>query len=74
MAPAEPEVEVRNNGEIAAAQAELHRLEPEVDEAVIVELVHAVYDEMMPVKVHSFVTVLIVHQVRGILRGRSLAA
>ena len=74
MALAEPGLVERNTDEIAASRAELRRLEPQVDAAVIEGLVQAAYDELMPVKVHSFVTLLIVHQVRGILRGRSLAA
>ncbi len=74
MSHAETEVEERNIDEIAASQAELRRLEPQVDPAVIEGLVQTAYDQLMPVKVHSFVTLLIVHEVRGILRGRALAA
>ncbi|HYN65852.1 MAG TPA: hypothetical protein VES93_03115 [Ornithinibacter sp.] len=74
MSLAEPGLVERNIDEIAASRAELSRLEPQVDEGVIEGLVQAAYDDLMPVKVHSFVTLLIVHEVRGILRSRSLAA
>lgn len=74
MALAERGLVERNIEEVAQSQAELRRLEPQVDEAVIEGLVQRAYDDLMPVRVHSFVTLLIVHQVRGILRGRSLAA
>lgn len=74
MALSELAVEERNIDQIEASQAELRRLEPQVDDAVIEGLVQVVYDELMPVKVHSFMTLLIVHQVRDILRGRRFAA
>lgn len=74
MAPAGPAVEKRNQSEIAASEAELHRLEPQASEAVIQDLVRTAYDELMPAKVHSFVPILIVHHVRDILRGRQTAA
>jgi hypothetical protein len=78
MAPAEtptqPPVEERNRSELAASQAELHRLAPDVDDGIIERLVETAYDELMPAKVHSYVPILIVHQVRDILRGRPTAA
>jgi hypothetical protein len=74
MALAEPEVEERNIDEIAASEAELRRLEPQADEAVIQGLVQIAYDELMPAKVHNYVPLLIVRQVRDILRGRPVAA
>jgi hypothetical protein len=74
MALAEPEVEERNIDEIAASEAELRRLEPEVDEGVIQGLVQTAYEELMPVKVHTYVPLLIVRQVRDILHGRPVAA
>ena len=74
MTPAELEVQERNIGEIAASEAELHRLEPEVDEDLIQGLVQAAHDELMPAKVHSYVPLLIVRQVRDILRRRPVAA
>lgn len=70
MAHAEAALEDRSATEISASEAELHRLEPLVAEAVIEGLVRTAYDELMPVKVHSFVPILIVHQVRDILRSR----
>ncbi len=74
MAPAETHVEERNRSEIAAAEAEVRRLQPEADDAVIQDLVQTAYDELMPAKVHSYVSILIVHQVRDILRDRQRAA
>jgi len=74
MALAELEVAERNIGEIEASQAELHSLEPEVDEVLIQGLVQAAHDELMPAKVHNYVPLLIVRQVRDILRGRTVAA
>ena len=74
MALAEPGLADRNIGEIAASQAELHRLEPLVDEAVIKGLVHTAYDELMPAKVRNYLPLLIVHRVRDILRYRPVAA
>jgi hypothetical protein len=74
MALVEPEVAERNISEVAASEAELHRLEPQVDEAVIQGLVQTAYDELMPAKVHNYVPLLIVHRVRDILRARPLAA
>ena len=74
MTLAGPEVEERNISEIAASEAELRRLEPQVDEAVIQGLVQTAYEDMMPVKVHNYVPLLIVRQVRDILHGRPVAA
>ena len=54
--------------------AELHRLAPDVRGGVIEGLVETAYDELMPAKVHNFVPILIVHQVRNILRHRQPAA
>jgi hypothetical protein len=74
MAVTELEVAERNIGEIAASQAELRRLEPEVDPALIQGLVHTAYDELMPARVRNYVPLLIVHRVRDILRARPVAA
>jgi len=74
MALAELEVAERNIGEITASEAELHRREPEVDEGLIHGLVQTAHDELMPAKVHNYVPLLIVRQVRDILRGRTVAA
>ncbi len=74
MQPAKLEVVERNIGEIAASEAELRRLEPEADERLIQGLVLAAYDDLMPAKVHNYVPLLIVRQVRDILRGRPAAA
>jgi hypothetical protein len=74
MAVAKPGVEDRVLTEIAASEAELRRLEPGVDDRVIQGLVEASYDELMPAKVHNYVSILIVHQVRDILRDRQAAA
>ncbi len=71
--PTQPHVEARNRGELAASEEELHRLAPEADEGVIEGLVQSAYDELMPVKVHNYVPILIVHQVRDILRSRESA-
>jgi len=59
--------------EIAASEAELLRLEPEVDGAVIHSLVQDVYDDLIPAKVHNYLPILIVREVRDILRGRHAA-
>jgi hypothetical protein len=67
-------VEEQAASEISASEAELRRLEPQVDSEVIHRLVHQTYDELMPAKVHNYVPILIVHQVRDILRGRQSAA
>jgi len=66
-------VEERDRGEISASEAELRRLEPAVDSEVIHRLVQSSYDELMPAKVHTYVPILIVHEVRDILRGRQAA-
>jgi hypothetical protein len=68
------QVEERNRREISASKAELHRLAPDIAEGVIEGLVQVAYDDLMPAKVHSYVPILIVHEVRDILRGRRPAA
>ena len=74
MSPAEREEVERSIGEITASEAELHRLEPRADQGLIRGLVREAYDDLMPVKVHNYVPLLIVRQVRDTLRGRSVAA
>jgi hypothetical protein len=66
-------VEVRDDREISVSEAELHRLEPAVDREVIHRLVQRSHDELMPAKVHNYVPILIVHEVRDILRRRQAA-
>ena len=61
------------SSEISASEAELRRLEPGVDSAVIHSLVQGVYDELSPAKVHGYLPILIVHEVRDILRHRRVA-
>lgn len=74
MANAGPGPADRNRKEIAASETELRKLEPDVDEGVIQDLVEAAYDELTPAKVHGYLPLLIVHQVRVVLRGRQKAA
>jgi hypothetical protein len=74
MALAEPGAAERNIDEIAASEAELHRLEPQADEELIHGLVRAASDELMPAKVHNYVPLLIMRQVRDTLCGRMAAA
>jgi hypothetical protein len=74
VAPTRTRFEGRNRSEISASVAELRRLAPEVDEEIIEGLVQVAYDELMPAKVHSYVPVLIVHQVRDIIHSRRPAA
>ena len=74
MAPTDPGVEEQTRNEIAISEAELRRLEPQVDGEVIQHLVQTAYDELMPAKVHSYVPILVVREVRDILRGRHMAA
>jgi hypothetical protein len=64
---------VRDNREISVSEAELRRLEPAVDREVIHRLVQRSHDELMPAKVHSYVPILIVREVRDILRRRRAA-
>jgi len=71
--PTQPPNDERNRGELAASEEELHRLAPGADEGVIEDLVESAYDELMPAKIHSYVPLLIVHQVRDILHGRKSA-
>jgi hypothetical protein len=74
MATADLPDDDRDPGEIATSEAELRRLEPEIDGEVIRGLVQTAYDELMPAKVHNYVPILIVREVRDILRGRQAAA
>ena len=74
MATTDREVEEQTRNEIAISEAELRRLEPQVDGEVIQHLVQTAYEELMPAKVHSYVPILVVREVRDILRGRHLAA
>ena len=71
--PTQPPNDERNHDDLAASEEELHRLAPDVDGEVIEGLVQTAYDELMPAKVHSYVPILIVHQVRDILHGRKSA-
>ena len=73
MAIEETRVEDMDRSEIAASEAELLRLEPGVDSAVIHSLVQGVHDELSPAKVHSYLPILIVREVREILRTRRAA-
>ena len=59
--------------EIEASEAELRRLEPGVEGAVIHSLVQDVYDELSPAKVQNYLPILIVREVREILRTRRAA-
>lgn len=59
--------------EIATSEAELHRLEPEVEGAVIHSLVQDVYDELSPAAVTSYLPILIVREVREILHSSGTA-
>jgi hypothetical protein len=74
VAPTKTPVNKRQRSELSTSVAELHRLAPEVDEEVIEGLVQVAYDELMPAKVHSYVPILIVHQVRDIIQTRRPAA
>jgi hypothetical protein len=60
--------------EISVSMAELRRLAPQVDDEVIRGLVQSAYDELMPAKVHNYVPILIVHQVRDIIQSHRPAA
>jgi hypothetical protein len=73
MAIEDSRVEDMDGREIAASEAELRRLEPEVEGAVIHSLVQDVYDELSPAKVQSYLPILIVREVREILRTRRAA-
>ena len=74
MAIADPGVEEQIRDEIAMSEAELSRLEPQVDGEVIQQLVRKANDDLMPAKVHSYVPILVVREVRDILHGRYAAA
>ena len=56
------------------SEAELRRLEPAVGGEIIHRLVQQAHDELMPAHVHNYVAILIVHEVRDILRSRRSAA
>ena len=73
MTAVDLQVEEWDRSEISVSEAELRRLEPAVDREVIHRLVQKSFDELMPDKVHSYVPILIVHEVRDILRGRQAA-
>jgi hypothetical protein len=69
----EPSIADVDQSEIAWSEAELHRLEPEVEGEVIHTLVQGVYDDLSPAKVTSYLPILIVREVREILRSGSAA-
>jgi hypothetical protein len=73
MALEELRVEERDRGEIASSECELRRLNPGVDGDVIHGLVQRAYDGLTPAKVHGFLPILIVREVREILRARKAA-
>ena len=66
-------VEESDRDEIAASETELRRLEPDVDGEVIHSLVQSAYDELTPAKVHRYLPILVVREVREVLRGRRAA-
>ena len=70
METAERPVEEREASEISSSVAELARLEPNVDLGLIHRLVQQTYEDLMPAKVHSYLPILIVHEVRDILHDR----
>lgn len=74
MAPTPPLVDQRSQAEVSASLVELRRLAPDVDDAVLEGLVQSAHDELMPASVRAFVPVLIVHQVRNVIRSRQPAA
>jgi imidazolonepropionase-like amidohydrolase len=74
MTATDPGVQERDQKEVAASEAELHRLEPELDEDVIQRLVAEAHQNLMPAKVHAYVPILIVRQVRETLHGPRTAA
>jgi len=67
-------VDQRSQAEMSASLVELRRLAPDIDDAVLEGLVQSAYDDLMPASVHAFVPVLIVHQVRNVIRSRQPAA
>ncbi len=69
MTPTQPLVDERSRAEISASLVELHRLAPDVDDALLDRLVRTAHDGLMPASVHAFVPILIVHQVRDIIRS-----
>lgn len=73
MAIEEPRVEDMGRSEIATSESELRRLEPGVEGEVIHSLVQGVYDELSPAKVTSYLPILIVREVREILRSSGAA-
>jgi len=74
MRTVEPGIEDQGVSEISMSEAELRRLEPNIDSGLIHRLVQQTYDELMPAKVHSYVPILVVREVRDILHGRHSAA
>ena len=73
MAFQELRVEEGDRDEIAASETELRGLEPDVDGGVIQSLVQSAYDELTPAKVSTYLPILVVREVRQILRGRRAA-
>ena len=58
---------------IAASETELRGLEPGVDDEVIHRLVQSAYDELTPAKVHTYLPILVLREVRQVLRDRRAA-
>ncbi len=69
----QPPVEEPNRSDLTASEEVLRQLAPDVDGEVIEGLVQTAYDDLMPAKVDSYVPILIVHEVRDILRLRQTA-
>ena len=59
MRTVEPGIEDQGVSEISMSEAELRRLEPNIDSGLIHRLVQQTYDELMPAKVHSYVPILV---------------
>lgn len=74
MALLQPVVDERSRAEISVSLAELRRLLPDTDDALLGGLVQTAHNGLMPASVHAFVSILIVHQVRDIIRSRHPAA
>ena len=66
-------VEEAEPSEITRSVAELSRLEPSIDLGILRQLVQQSYEELTPAKVHNYLPILIVHEVRDILHDRQHA-
>jgi hypothetical protein len=73
MAVEELRADESGRDEIADSETELRGLEPGVDGEVIHSLVQNAYDELTPAKVHTYLPILVVREVRQILRDRRAA-